>query len=184
MKHLDMWSDAPLSFKSGQATISDWHTDYYETILTRAGNGRLFQKAAHLLMRYQFYPETLLSAFGDFNLHPERQLRVGDRIVQRIHVARLFGRPLLDVIGLTEVRRVIDTPRCQGFTYVTVTPHVEQGEWSACVTWRDNGDLVLTMDAISRPAPQEPARNHRFMRAFQKKAHQAGIAHFKKLALA
>ncbi len=184
VKYLDMWSAAPLSYMPGQATGPDWYTDHYEIILTHGGNGRFFQKAAHLLMRYQFYPDTILSFFGDFNLQPERHLRVGDRIVQRIHVARLFSRPFLDVIGLTEVTRVIDTPRCQGFTYVTVAPHVEQGEWSAGITWRDNGDLVLTIDAISRPSPQEPARNHRFMRALQKKAHQSGIAHFKKVALA
>ncbi|MCP4427259.1 MAG: DUF1990 family protein [Chloroflexi bacterium] len=184
MKYLDVWNEQPLSYTPGQANGPGWHTDHYETILAYNCAAHTFQKAADLLLRYQFYPKIILSHLGDFDLENSRQMRVGDRIVQRIHVLQLFGRAILDVIGLNEVSQIISEPRRKGFTYVTVAPHVEQGEWAAQIHWRDNNDLVLTVDAVSRPAPQEPGRNHSFMRRFQKKAHQAGITHFQKLLLA
>ncbi len=183
VKYLDLWRNTPLSFTSGQTNGFGWHTDRHDVFLLNDPNGRIFQKAANLLLRYQFYPDTMLSHYGDFDLGNGRPMQVGDRIVQRIHLARLFGRPLLDVIGLTEVTQVIVEPRRRGFAYATAVPHVEQGQWSVQVLWNDNGDLTLTLNAISRPAPQEPTRNHSIMRFLQKKAHQAGIAHFKKLLL-
>ena len=182
-KYLDMWSDAPLSYTPGQATGPGWYNDQYDVVLARESDGRLFQKAADLLLHYQFYPNTILSFFGDFNLGPGRRLRVGDRIVQRFHIARLFGRAVFDIIGLTEVHQVITEPRHQSLTIITAKPHVMEGKWAVHVTWHENGDLALTVDIISRPSPQEPARNHPFMRTLQKKAHHAGIAHFQKLLL-
>jgi hypothetical protein len=184
VKYLDLWRNAPLSYRQGQDNDSGWHIDHHKVFLLNDNNGRFFHKAADLLLRYQFYPDAILSHFGDFDLGDGRQMRVGDRIVQRIHLARLFGRPLLDIIGLTEVTQIFSEPRRRGFAYVTAAPHVEQGEWSVQVAWDNNGDLTLTLNATSRPAPQEPAISRPIMRAFQEKAHQAGITHFKELLLA
>jgi len=184
VKYLDLWEDAPVSYQPGQGGGPGWHKDFYEEIITHDGNGRLFHKAADLLMRYRIYPQNVLSHFGDFDLGPGRWLSVGDRIIQRIHVARIFGRPFLDILGLTEISRVTSAPRFYGFTSVTCTPHVEQGEWSASVEWRDNGDLALVFESVSRPSPQEPTRNHNFIRALHKKIQKAGLTHFKQAVLA
>lgn len=182
VKFLDIWNDAPRSYHPGQPVDESWHVDSYELELGVDEDGRRFKKAADRLMRYQFYPHDVMSHTSDFGLW-NRWAQVGDRIVQRIHLLNLFGKPVLDVVTMTEITQVITEPRCYGFTYVTVDPHVEQGEWSAWLEWRDNNELNLTVKAISRPRPEEPARNYSYMRNLQQTAHQRGLAHFKQAIL-
>lgn len=183
VKYLDIWNKAPLSYRLGQPIDDSWHLDEYELLVGPDEDGRLFRKAADLLMRYQFYPHDLLDHTSDFSLW-NRWAQVGDRIVQRIHLFSLFGKPILDVVTMTEISQVIIEPRRYGFTYVTVEPHVEQGEWTACLEWGADNSLRLSVKAISRPSPQEPARNYSFMRSLQKSAHQRGLQHFKQAVLA
>ncbi|MCA9920089.1 MAG: DUF1990 family protein [Anaerolineales bacterium] len=182
VKYLDVWNETPRSYQPGQPIDDSWHVDSYELSLGLDENGRLFKKAADRLMRYQFYPHDVMSHTSDFALW-NRWAQVGDRIVQRIHLLNLFGKPILDVVTMTEISQVITEPRCYGFTYVTVDTHVEQGEWSAWIEWQDNNELSLTVKAISRPRAEEPARNHSYMRRLQQTAHQRGLAHFKQTIL-
>lgn len=183
VKYLDIWNNAPLSYRRGQPIDDSWHVDTYELSLGTDEDGRLFKKATDHLMRYEFYPTDLLSHTSDFGLW-DRWVQVGDRILQRVHLFSLFGRPILDVLTMNEVRDVIAEPRRYGFTLVTVRTHVEEGEWTACLEWRQDNELVLRIKAISRPVPREPARNYSFMRIRQKAAHQQGLAHFKQTVLA
>lgn len=182
VKYLDIWNNAPVSYQPGQPIDSSWHVDSYELSLGVDEDGRLFRKASDLLMRYQFYPQDILSHTSDFSLW-NRWAQAGDRIVQRIHLFMLFGKPIVDVITMNEVSQVITEPRRYGLTYVTVGHHVEQGEWSACLEWRDDNELILTIHSISRPVPEEPSRNHSFMRTKQQAAHQRGLNHFKQTVL-
>lgn len=182
VKYLDIWNNTALSYQPGQPLDASWHEDNYELALGMDEDGRIFRKAADLLMRYQFYPHDVLSHVSDFGLW-NRWAQVGDRIVQRIHLFSLFGKPVLDVIAMNEVREVITEPRRYGFTYVTVATHVEQGEWTACLDWAPDNQLRLSVHAISRPTPEEPARNYSFMRTLQKSAHQRGLNHFKQIVL-
>lgn len=181
VKFLDIWNDTPRTYLSSQANDSRWQTDHYEALLSANCDQEQFQKAADLLMGYRFYPPSILTALGDFNLADERWLTVGDRIVQRIHVIRLLGKPILDLLSMAEVSQAITEPRHCGFTCVTVAPNVVQGEWSACITWRENSDLVLKVDTQFRPSPQEPAYNRALMGHLMQKAHRSGVTHFKQL---
>ena len=183
VKYLDVWNDAPRSYRPGQPIDDSWHVDSYEMSLGVDEDGRLFKKAADRLMRYQFYPHDVMSHVSDFGLW-NRWVQAGDRIVQRIHLFSFFGKRILDVVGMTEISQVILEPRRYGFTYVTVDTHVDQGEWSTCLEWREDNELILTVNAISRPRPQEPARNYSYMRRLQQSAHQRGMAHFKQAVLA
>jgi uncharacterized protein (UPF0548 family) len=180
VKYLDEWHGVPLSYYPGQATTPEWQIDHTETVIAHDSSGRLFPRAADRLMRYYFYPPHILTHVSTFSL-ADRWLEVGDRIVQRIYLLGIFGRPILSVVSMTEVTRTLVEPHRCGFTYATVATHVEQGEWSAIVTWQPNGDIVLTLDAISRPNPQEPSRNHAFIRAWQKAAHQQGMSYFQEM---
>ena len=183
VKYLDEWLNAPLNYHSSQATTPDWHIDHHEKIIAYDENGRLFHHAADLLMRYQFYPSHIMSHVSTFSLN-NRWLEIGDRIVQRIHLLGINGRSLLDTITMTQITQTIVEPHRCGFTYTTVATHVEQGEWSLTLTWRPDGNLVLNLDSVSRPNPQEPRRNYPFMRAFQKAAHLQGISHFQQMVTA
>ena len=180
VKYLDEWHEVPLSYYPGQATTPDWHIDHHEKVIAHDPDGRLFPHAADLLMRYHFYPPHILSHVSTFSLGG-RWLEVGDRIVQRIRLLEVFGFSILSVVSMTEITEAIVEPHRCGFTYTTVATHVEQGEWAASITWQANGDIVLTLDAISRPNPQEPSRNYAFMRSWQQAAHQQGMSHFKQM---
>jgi uncharacterized protein (UPF0548 family) len=180
VKYLDEWQDAPLSFTTGQATDSNWHKKSYEEIILPEADGRSFQTAADHLLRFHFYPQHILSFTSDFTLE-QRRLRRGDRIVQRIHLLRLLGRPILDVMTITEVTNVVDESHRAGFSYVSVFPHVVQGQWQAAVVWDESGALRLTVDSILRPDPVEPASSHVLIRYFQRQAHRQGLSHFRQL---
>lgn len=110
-------------------------------------------------------------------------MHLGDRIVQRIHIFHVFGFPLFDAMTMNEVAAVIDEPRRKGFTYATTAAHVELGEWSAQVEWRDDGALVLTIDAISRLAYHLPEFMTARARKLQLRAHDQGMEAFKKAVL-
>lgn len=177
VRYLDEWSKEPLSFHRDAVSGSDWVNDAYEQRIGPDKTGQLFKLASTLLLTYRFYPKNMMSHTSDFGLN-DRLATIGDRIVQRIHVLRLLKQPLLDVIGLTEVTHVTNTARCASLTYATVRPHAVEGEWSAIVERRDDETLWLTVKATSRPKPSEPRRNHAYLRAFQKYAHEEGMRHF------
>ena len=145
-------------------------------------DGKLFQRAADALMRYHFYPESLMHYVSDFS-RENRWLRVGNRLVQRIHAFRLLGLPILDAITMNEIYAVSDEPRRKGFTYVTTQAHSERGEWSPAVEWRDNGDLYLTIHVLSRLAYDVSPFQLRRIRRLQTGAHHQGIEAFKRRVL-
>ncbi len=77
-KYLDLWRSAPLPYTPGQPVDATWHTDDYEEFVAHDPDGALFQRAADTLMRYHFYPETLMHHVSDFS-RENRWLRTGDR---------------------------------------------------------------------------------------------------------
>ena len=177
VKYLDLWNDVPLNYKPGQPTDKNWYHDRLEKHLGTDASGKLFQTAVSLLKQYEFYPKDIVSVFGDHNVY-RRHIEVGDRIVHRVHVFQLRGWNILDAIAMTEVVNVINEPRSYGITYATVDTHVEQGEWTAVIKWKNNNDVVLEINSLSRPVPHEPTRNYKFMRNLQKQAQLKGLAHF------
>jgi len=177
VKYLDLWNDVPLSYQPGQPIDENWYRYHFEQHIGHDPGGQLFQAAASTLKQYQYYPKDVMTVVGDHDVY-RRQLEVGDRIVQRVHVFQFRGRPVLDAITMNEIIDVIDEPRRYGITYVTVNTHIEQGEWAATVTWHKNDDVILTIDSLSRPVPHEPARNYNFIRSLQKHAYQRGLDHF------
>jgi len=174
VKYLDLWNDVPLNYAPGQPIDENWHQDHFEHHIGHDLRGTLFETAASLLQQYEFYPEDIMAVIGDHNVY-RRQIEIGDRIVHRVHVFQFRGRPILDAIAMTEIVNVIDEPRRFGITYATVDTHVEQGEWTAKITWQKNNDVVLTIDSLSRPVPNEPVRNYKFLRSLKKAVYSTKL---------
>jgi len=182
VKYLDIWAKTACTYRPGQPVGESWFVDEYTVTLGLDTGGNLFSRAADALMRYQFYPPDVMQHTSDFGLW-ERWVQIGDRILQRVHVWQLWGKPLLDVLGLTEIADVVNEPRRVGFTYVTVAPHTAEGEWSAYLEWKEDDRVTLRIKSISRPRRGEPARNHAWMRKLQQRAHRRGLAYFQQLVL-
>ncbi|RMG98583.1 MAG: DUF1990 family protein [Chloroflexi bacterium] len=183
VKYLDEWEQVPLNYHASIPLDETWHIDKYEASLGHDATGELFACAADVLMRYEFYPPDVLTHMSDFDLQG-RWLQVGDRIVQRVHVWQLRGRVVLDAVVMNEVTAVTQADRRCGFTCVTTARHVEQGEWSAYVAWLPDGQVVLRVSSVSRPVPEEPRRNYRFIRARQQQAHRRGLSYFQEVVQA
>jgi uncharacterized protein (UPF0548 family) len=171
-QYLDLWRDAPLTYQRGQALDASWHSDEHVHLIRGQATDVLFQRAADLLLRYEFYPPSLMTHVSDF-ARAGRRMRAGDRIVQRIR----SGFPLIEGLAMNEVAEAIDDPSRAGFTYVTTVAHSEMGEWSALVEKAPDG-VKLTIHAISRTRPEFPDFMRGYARGVQKRAHQQGIAHF------
>lgn len=181
-EYLDAWRDVPLSYTPGQAVDATFHRDLHEHTMTPNCTAALFAHAADLLLRYEFYPTSIMSHVSDFS-REKRQMQVGDRIVQRINGLGLIGIPssLMNGLTMNVITAVIDEPRRKGFTYATTQAHAEMGEWSAGIQWRSDNALILTISALARPAYSVPRFFHPVMRRGQKRAHQLGMAHFQAL---
>ncbi|MFQ5421185.1 MAG: DUF1990 family protein [Anaerolineae bacterium] len=176
--YLDIWGETAVSFTPPAQLDASWQTRQRQVTLAQDASEELFRRAADALMRFRFYPQRLVSHFGDFDMGDGRYLRQGDRVVLRFHVWRWWGRPLLDVLGLMEISRVAQEPRRVEIEYVSASPHAVEGRWSVELCWLANGELQLTMGSVSRPSPQEPAHNHRRIFRWQDKLLQAGERHF------
>lgn len=178
-RYLDEWRSVPLSYTLGQTVDSSFHRDHHEQFVTDNCTPAIFARAADWLLRYHFYPESLMRHVSDFS-RENRRMRPGDRILQRINGLALLGLPFSIVDGLTmnEVVSVVDEPRRKAFTYVTTEAHAEMGEWSAGIEWRADNRLLVTIDSCSRPAYPVPALFYGFMRRGQLRAHHLGLENF------
>jgi uncharacterized protein (UPF0548 family) len=177
-RYLRAWRAArPTYVRGDETTAPGWHHDQHERRLGSDADDRLFERAGDLLKRYQFYPPGLIEHVSDFGLE-RRRAQIGDLIVQRIHALSLLGVPILDAVTVTQVSAVTDEPDRRGLAYVTTEAHFELGEWRAWVERRADGDVILRMEAVSRPGPRLWALQRPFARALQRRAHQEGLANF------
>ncbi|MEZ4669897.1 MAG: DUF1990 family protein [Anaerolineae bacterium] len=177
VQYLDLWRSVPLTYTLGQAADDSFRRDHYEVTLTPITDRDTFMRAADNLLRYRFYPPSLMHHVSDFSLQ-QRWMQVGDRLVQRIRTPMPFGLTIMEGITMNEIARVIDEPRRKGFTYVTTAAHEEIGEWSAQVEWQADNALVLTVNAISKTSERIPRWMLPYTRRMQKQAHQQGIEYF------
>lgn len=168
-QYLDQWRSAPLTYQPQQEE-ADWHRDYHQQTLAHDSTGRVFEQARQMILRGKFYPPSLMITTTDAERNGHL-LRTGDRILQRIRAISIGNLPILEVLTMNEFTEVIDEPRRAGYTYTTTTAHAEVGAWSALVEWREQGEVVLTIQAISK-------RKREWMRRVQKRAHHRGIQYF------
>jgi uncharacterized protein (UPF0548 family) len=171
IRYLSDWQSVPVTYQRGHTSLDlTWHIDDYQECIGSDETGRLLTRAADLLWRYRFYPDSVLTSVSHFS-SANRPMRVGDRLVQRIHL------PVFDVITMNEISCILDEPRCKGFAYATTAAHAELGEWQAQVNWRKDNSVWLIIHSESKALLPWPLRW--YARRLQKRAHRAGIAYFK-----
>lgn len=178
--YLNAWRDAPQTYSAGQEFGPDWNADHYEVVLGVDHSGDFFRQAAQLVLKNKFYPPDVMHVVSDFG-NEERPVAAGDRVLQRIHLLQFVGYPVFDVLTMNEITEVIDEPRRAGFTYTTTAAHSEIGEWSPLVVWRENGEVALVIDVVSRTRPGMPRPLQKFSRRMQLRAHRLSIIHFQTL---
>ena len=176
-QYLQKWRSTPLTYSPDQNLDENWNLDRYEVILGQDPSGNLFQRAARLTLHNQFYPPEVMSSASDFGLD-KRSVQPGDRVLQRIRVLQYRGLPILEVLTMNEITEVIQEPRRAGFTYTTTSAHAEIGEWSPTVEWRENGEVALVINVVSRARPGVSRYSRSFARRMQLRAHKLSIRSF------
>ena len=175
--YLRAWRDAPLTYSPEQEIDPAWNVDRYETILGHDSSGALFERAANLTLRNQFYPKEVMVNVSEFGLE-NRTVQAGDRVLQRIRLLQYKDKPILEALTVNEITDVIQEPRRAGFTYVTTAAHSELGEWSPVVEWRENGEVALVISVVSRTRPGSSYLSRRLARRLQLRAHKLSIQNF------
>lgn len=173
--YLDKLGQPPSNFDPEQPIDSTWHVDQHEVPLGPDHDG-LFARAVDSLLRYQFYPPSVMHFTGDF-VRENRQLRFGDRVLQRIHV--IPG--VLDTVTMNRVTSTLAEPNRIGFTYTTTEHQLEMGEWTATVLRKRDGQVALVMYSVSKSGPKMPGWAKPFARTFQLRAHRLGMEYFRLL---
>ena len=176
-QYLQAWRDAPVTYSSDDINDVSWTADQYEVILGQDSSGALFNHAVELTLCNRFYPREVMSVVSDFSLEG-RTVRVGDRVLQRIALLEYEGRPLLEILTMNQITEVIQEPRRVGFTYTTTSVHSEVGEWSPRVEWRENNEVVLVIEVVSRANTRGLPFIQQRIRQKQLRAHQLSIQHF------
>lgn len=176
-QYLQAWRKAPITYSAANVSGASWSADRYEVILGYDQEGGLFNRAVELALSNQFYPPEVMSIVADYSLE-NRQVRPGDRVLQRIPILTYGRLPLLELLTLNEICEVIQEPRRAGFTYVTTAAHSEVGEWTGRVEWRDNNEVALVIEVVSRSRPGSPLFVQRRTRQLQLRAHKLSIEHF------
>jgi uncharacterized protein (UPF0548 family) len=103
-----------------------------------AGEGD-FQAACEALREWRMFPEWL-------RVWPRRpELATGELAAA---VVRLMGVWAANVCRIVEVT---DDPRRFGFVYATLAEHAALGAERFLVEWTETGDVVFSIDSVSRP---------------------------------
>lgn len=178
--YLDEWRSAPVTYTSGQESGSGWNIDRYETILGRDPTGELFERAAFLALRNRFYPHQIMATASDFQAEG-RSVQPGDRLLQRIRLLQFWDKPLVERVVVCEVTEVVDEPRRKGFTATTTTVHDEVGDWSPSIVWRENGEVALIIEVVSRCRSGVSALYGQIFRWLQLRAHKLTLEYFQRL---
>ncbi len=178
---LDRWADVPLWPGEGE----DGHgmaEDRYRIVLAERADRALLAAVGQELLHYRFYPSRVLEARGPF-LMEDRFARDGDRIVQRLHILRFLGRPLLSMLSMAEVCGAKTGPDRWAIGYITTEHHPGRGWWRVWVELDAQQRLVLGMAARAKPSlgrltdwPGLRSLHFAILRHYQHRAHRQGLA--------
>lgn len=172
-KMLELWRDEQSNYDPQEPKNSSWFVDEFSVPLGTASDDRVFERAAIRLLRYKFYPTSVLHAAATF-IRERRAPRPGEHIVQRVKV--IPG--LVDAVTMNIVTDVCDEPNRCGFRIVTSNQQYEKGEWSAYITRTESGDVSLDVKVVSKPATPLPFISSSFARALQRRAHRLALTSF------
>ncbi len=174
---LQKWDTRESNYQPDQPIDTSWNVDGYEGILSSKPDDALFERASRALFRNVFFPPEVMTFYADF-MAEDRDLRPGDRIIQRIPILP----PVLSLIAMNRVQNVFLEPDRRGYTYFSSIYHLEIGEWTAAVVRKKNGPIALMVHTISKTDPRRvPGVLRPVARRLQLRGHRLGLAHFLKL---
>jgi hypothetical protein len=178
-RRFEMFDSSPLTWTPDHPGKPGWITwrDNLRKNLGADPDGRQFTLVAQRMMYGRYYPEDAIEFFGPW-LDEHRELRVGDRILQRARLFPFATRPAL--WAMTEVYVAEWTVESCTLGYVTTARHFGRGIWTARLT-RSRKALVLTVEAVTAPQSWLFWIGIPIARLLQKRAWRRAVEEFRAL---
>ncbi|MFI5384879.1 MAG: DUF1990 family protein [Fimbriimonadales bacterium] len=148
-KRFEKCSSAPLTWRQDQEVRPArffWVESQHED-LGPDPDGKRFREISKRMLSGRYYPPDALEFFGIW-MDENREIRVGDRVLQRARLIPFLPRPAL--WAMTEVFIADRTDTTCTIGYLTTARHFGRGIWKATLTL-DAGRLMLALDSQSGP---------------------------------
>ncbi len=151
-----------------------------ETVTTcDLGAAAVRDKAEQAIFSYRIFPPEIMKAYTEWD-HHGRTMEPGDTIVQQVHLPP-WPRFSQKVVFAVRVKEVFREPRRVGFSYETLTGHVEKGI-STFLLEENEGRLQFTVHTRSGPGNLLTALvGPVFSRPYQAYCTRRALAHVKAL---
>jgi hypothetical protein len=121
--------------------------DFLETEIGEDPTSVIFEALVARMMTGNYYPSDVIEFFGEFRSEG-RDMRVGDRIVQRARIIPFVKNWFIYSVAEIYVCERNDDSCKIG--YVTTNRHFGRGIWDATLR-REDGKLILTVKSIASP---------------------------------
>lgn len=135
-----------------QAPLMAFHPEDLRTASSSVELGTgpgINDRAVKACMAYRIFPVNIMRALAQWE-QEARAMRVGDTIVQQVHLPPFVGLSQKLVFGV-RITEVIDETDRKGFSYATLEGHVEKGV-STFTVHRREGMVSFHIDTCSAPA--------------------------------
>ena len=101
------------------------------------------------LFDYKIFPDNIMTFLTQWKFE-NRKMQIGDTIVQQAFIppTRHFSQKI--IFGV-RINKIINEPTRIGFSYETLTGHVEMGVSSFTIEKLDNGDIIFKVHTFSKP---------------------------------
>ncbi len=130
----------------GKAPAICW-CDSVSAYLGKDPTGKAFQTISRRMLSGRYYPTSVIEFFGMW-IQEGRNMRPGDRILQRIRMFPILPWPIL--YAMTELFCAEYTDTTCSIGYTTTENHYGRGMWQATLT-KDGDELELVVRSTAGP---------------------------------
>lgn len=103
----------------------------------------------NFLFDYKIFPNKILTFITQWNFE-QRTMKVGDTIVQQVYIPP-FGQLSQKIIFGVRINEVINEPTRKGFSYETLSGHVEKGVSTFTVEQTADKKIIFKVQTFSKP---------------------------------
>lgn len=103
----------------------------------------------NFLFDYKIFPNKILTFMTQWNFE-QRTMKVGDTIVQQVYIPP-FGQLSQKIIFGVRINEVINAPTRKGFSYETLSGHVEKGVSTFTVEQTADKKIIFKVQTFSKP---------------------------------
>lgn len=122
-----------------------------KTTMIRIGTmKRIVDLETTFLFNYEIFPRNIMTFFPEW-AHEKRTMSLSDTIVQQVYLPPhpQFSAKL--ILGV-RINEIINEPNRLGFSYETISGHIERGVSTFTIEQTTEGEILFSIHTFSKPA--------------------------------